>query len=275
MDNTVEFILKLKDLASGGMGQFAAKTQSAVAAVDTTLIKAQKDMQRLGEMARSATPEIAAMRNAMATPPQIVPGALSAIKEIKREAKDATKEVMELKRGVHDAGAGGSAGGHGSLLGSIIGGNLIAGGITRGAGIAKDFIGSSIGAAMDFQAQSKSFEVLTGDAKKGHELVGQLRELKQTTIMGASVYKNAQTMMGFGVGSGEVIKDLRMIGDISMGDVDRMQSLTLAFSQTRASGKLMGQDLLQYINAGFNPLKVMSDHWQAIRAKTGKDGRPA
>ena len=42
-----------------------------------------------------------------------------------------------------------------------------------------------------------------------------------------------------------------------------MNSLTLAFSQMTASGRLMGQDLLQMINAGFNPLSEIS-------RKTGK-----
>ena len=56
---------------------------------------------------------------------------------------------------------------------------------------------------------------------------------------------------------------LRAIGDISMGDTQKLQSLTLAFAQMSSTGKLMGQDLLQMINAGFNPLSVISE-------KTGK-----
>ena len=52
-----------------------------------------------------------------------------------------------------------------------------------------------------------------------------------------------------------------------MGDTQRMESLTLAFSQVRAGGKLMGQDLLQFINAGFNPLQVMSQHWKEFGLK--------
>ena len=48
-----------------------------------------------------------------------------------------------------------------------------------------------------------------------------------------------------------------------MGDSEKFKSLTLAFSQMSATGKLMGQDLLQMINAGFNPLQVISE-------KTGK-----
>lgn len=43
-----------------------------------------------------------------------------------------------------------------------------------------------------------------------------------------------------------------------MGNVEKFNSLTLAYSQIRAAGKLAGQDLLQLVNAGFNPLEQMS-----------------
>ena len=48
-----------------------------------------------------------------------------------------------------------------------------------------------------------------------------------------------------------------------MGNTQKFNSLTLAFSQMSAAGKLMGQDLNQMINAGFNPLQIISE-------KTGK-----
>lgn len=70
--------------------------------------------------------------------------------------------------------------------------------------------------------------------------------------------KGAQTLLGFGVAAEKVMPILKQIGDISMGNADRFQSLVLAFAQASANGKLMGQDLLQMINAGFNPLNQMS-----------------
>ena len=52
---------------------------------------------------------------------------------------------------------------------------------------------------------------------------------------------------------------LKQIGDISMGNAERFNSLALAFAQMSATGRLMGQELLQMVNAGFNPLKTMSE----------------
>ena len=65
-------------------------------------------------------------------------------------------------------------------------------------------------------------------------------------------------MMSFGLQSDFAFSKLKNIGDIALGDANKMKSLALAFSQATSTGKLMGQDLLQMINAGFNPLEVIS-----------------
>lgn len=119
-------------------------------------------------------------------------------------------------------------------------------------------IGQGIDKFTEFQATNKSFEVLTGDKKIGQGLSKDLNKLQLDTILGPEVFKNAQTMLSFGIASEEVIPSLKMLGDVAMGDSEKMKSLTLAFSQMRATGKLTGQDLLQMVNAGFNPLAEMS-----------------
>ena len=78
------------------------------------------------------------------------------------------------------------------------------------------------------------------------------------TMVGAE-----KMMLGFNIQAEDTIKYLKAISDISMGESSKFNSLTLAFSQMSAAGKLMGQDLNQMINAGFNPLQIISE-------KTGK-----
>jgi len=70
----------------------------------------------------------------------------------------------------------------------------------------------------------------------------------------SDIAKAGQTLMGFGVDVHRVMPILRQLSDISMGDSQRFQSLSLAFAQMSAQGRLMGQDLNQMVNAGFNPL---------------------
>lgn len=104
-----------------------------------------------------------------------------------------------------------------------------------------------------------SFATLLGSTDKAKELFGEIREFEVKTPMTLEpLAKGAQTLLGFGVAAEKVMPILRQIGDISMGNAERFQSLVLAFAQASANGKLMGQDLLQMINAGFNPLNQMS-----------------
>lgn len=125
------------------------------------------------------------------------------------------------------------------------------------------FISESINKGLERQQIQTSFNVLAGNDISGKALTNQLVDLQKNTILGSEVFQNAQTMMGFGFKSNEVYENLKMLGDVSMGDAQKLGSLTLAFSQIRAGGKLTGQDLLQLINAGFNPLESMAQ-------KTGK-----
>ena len=65
-------------------------------------------------------------------------------------------------------------------------------------------------------------------------------------------------MLNFGVETGRVLPLLKQLGDISGGNKDRLQSLSLVLGQVSAAGRLQGQDNLQFINAGFNPLQELA-----------------
>ena len=68
---------------------------------------------------------------------------------------------------------------------------------------------------------------------------------------------NAKTMLNFGVETDKVNGYLRQLGDIAGGDKNKLGSLSLVLGQVASAGKMSGQDLLQFINAGFNPLKEL------------------
>lgn len=104
-----------------------------------------------------------------------------------------------------------------------------------------------------------SFETLLGSKDKANELFGAIREFAVNTPMTMnSLASGAQTLLGFGIEAEKVMPILQQIGDISMGDAQKFNSLTLAFAQASSAGKLAGQDFLQMVNAGFNPLNEMA-----------------
>lgn len=115
-----------------------------------------------------------------------------------------------------------------------------------------------VGLAMDADKQRMSFEVMAGK-QAGGKLDADLTKFARQSIFGNEVKGLAQTQLAFGAGAHDVMPTLKMLGDISMGDKEKLQSLNLAYSQIRATGRLMGQDLLQLVNAGFNPLQIISE----------------
>lgn len=70
--------------------------------------------------------------------------------------------------------------------------------------------------------------------------------------------KASQTLLAFGVSANDTQKYLDILGDVSQGNAEKLGSLTLAFGQVQSAGKLTGQDLLQFINTGFNPLNEIA-----------------
>lgn len=132
-----------------------------------------------------------------------------------------------------------------------------------GVGI-KEFVGQMVQVRGEFQQIETSLEVLLGSEEKAAKLMGEVKEFAKVSPLDLkSTAAATQMMLGFNIEAEKVPRYLQAIGDISMGNTQRFNSLTLAFSQMSATGKLMAQDLNQMINAGFNPLQIMAD-------KTGK-----
>lgn len=139
---------------------------------------------------------------------------------------------------------------------------------TIGAGIAgyftvgalKDFGKAIIDARGEIESFQISFETLIGSKDKSKAFFSELKYFAvNTPLLLNDLAKGGQLLLGFGVDLDKVMPTLKQIGDISMGNAERFNSLTLAFAQMSATGKLAGNDLLQMVNAGFNPLKTMSE----------------
>lgn len=124
----------------------------------------------------------------------------------------------------------------------------------------KDLAGQMINVRSQFQTADTAIQTLLGSKSKADQLMSQVREYaKISPLEFSDVTAATQMMLGFNIEAEKVPRFLSAIGDISMGEAQKFNSLTLAFSQMSATGKLMGQDLNQMINAGFNPLQQIAD----------------
>ena len=104
-----------------------------------------------------------------------------------------------------------------------------------------------------------AFNTFLGSATKGAALLKELTDFSVVTPFSPDqVNEAAKSLLSFGVEANKIIPTLKFLGDVSSGTGKDLKELAIIFGQIRSTGRLMGQDLLQLINAGFNPLQVIS-----------------
>lgn len=123
---------------------------------------------------------------------------------------------------------------------------------------------AAVKASSDAEQMAVSFTTLLGSAEQSAAFVSEMKKFAMATPFETKdIAQAAQTMLAFGLDVEKVMPAIQMLGDVSLGNKEKFSSLSLAFAQVQATGRLMGQDLLQMINQGFNPLQIISE-------KTGK-----
>ncbi|CAL2108179.1 conserved hypothetical protein [Tenacibaculum sp. 190524A02b] len=116
----------------------------------------------------------------------------------------------------------------------------------------------------DAEASRLKFETLLGSMDKAKRMIENINQYANVTpFNNKDLKRNAELLLQFGISQSKILPTLKVLGDISGGNKEKLNSMSLAYAQMTSAGKLNGQDLLQMINAGFNPLQVISE-------KTGK-----
>lgn len=125
-------------------------------------------------------------------------------------------------------------------------------------------ISGSIEAAAQKEDVTTQFKVMLGDLEAAKYLYQEINQYAAVSpFETAGLAENVKLMMAFGMSAKDAFDDLKKLGDVALGDQNKMNHIALAYAQTKAAGRLTGNDLLQYVNAGFNPLEY-------IAKKTGK-----
>lgn len=118
---------------------------------------------------------------------------------------------------------------------------------------------AAVKSASDMESAQIAFETLLGSGEKAKVLLGQLKQFASTTPFEfQDIAQGAKTLLSFGVAAESILPITKQLGDIALGDSQKFESLSVVFGQISSTGRLMGQDLLQLINVGFNPLQEIS-----------------
>lgn len=104
-----------------------------------------------------------------------------------------------------------------------------------------------------------AFEVMTGSAERGKQMLEDINQLALTTpFRSTELVEGAKELKAFGVGTEQVLPVLEVLGDVSAGTGTSLGRLTLALGQVMTAGRLTGQELRQFVNAGVPLIEYLS-----------------
>ena len=124
---------------------------------------------------------------------------------------------------------------------------------------AKAFVNQVIEVRSQFQQLEISFGTMLKSKEKANELMAQLTDLAAKTPFGLEeVSEGAKKLLAFQVPAQEVTETLRRMGDVASGLGVPMWQLIHVYGQVKAQGKLVTNDLYQFMNAGIPIIAELS-----------------
>ena len=124
---------------------------------------------------------------------------------------------------------------------------------------AYDFAQKIIAVRSQFQQLEIAFGTMLKSKEKANELMAQMTDLAAKTPFGLQeVSEGAKRLLAFQVPAEEVTETLRRMGDVAAGLGVPMGQLIHVYGQVKAQGKLMTNDLYQFMNAGIPIIAELS-----------------
>lgn len=109
------------------------------------------------------------------------------------------------------------------------------------------------------ETYTTNFGVMLGDQEAAIDKVEELKKFASSTPFAMEdLAEGTQTLLAFNVSSEDSTGILKQLGDIALGDSDKLGRLTTAFGKANSTGKLTGETMQQMIEAGFNPALVIT-----------------
>ena len=124
---------------------------------------------------------------------------------------------------------------------------------------AYEFSQKIIAVRSQFQQLEIAFGTMLKSKEKANALMAQMTDLAAKTPFGLQeVSEGAKRLLAFQVPAEEVTETLRRMGDVAAGLGVPMGQLIHVYGQVKAQGKLMTNDLYQFMNAGIPIIAELS-----------------
>jgi hypothetical protein len=94
---------------------------------------------------------------------------------------------------------------------------------------------------MELEQTNVKFEVLMGSAEKAKGMMEELNTYANSTpYSNEGIVKGAELMLAFGVAHEKVMPNIKMLGDVAMGNEEKLGGISLAYSQIMATRAIDG-----------------------------------
>lgn len=143
---------------------------------------------------------------------------------------------------------------------TVAAGQLIADFAKKAASSLKSVVKSGL----DYNAQMESyltnFKVMLGNEQLAAEKLEEIRKMAASTPFSLSdLTEGTQTLLQFGIAADDTTGVLKQLGDISLGNADKLQTLVRAYGKMSSAQKVTLENVNMMIDAGFNPLNQICD----------------
>ena len=182
------------------------------------------------------------------------------IDNLGKESDDSAKQVKNLSNNMNDADDASKNlnGGFTVLKGTMA--NLASQAIRKVVDGFKELVGGAVDYQKSMEYYTTSFTVMTGSADKASETVKKLADIGATTPFDMPQLADATSLlMNFGFSADDAVDSMMMLGDISQGNADKLNSIARAYGKMNSAQKVSLEDINMMIDAGFNPLQEISE----------------
>lgn len=182
------------------------------------------------------------------------------IDNLGKESDDSAKQVDNLSKKMGDADGASKKLGDGFTVLKGTMANLASQAISKIVDGFKGLVSGAVDYQKSMEYYTTSFTVMTGSADKASETVKKLADIGATTPFDMPQLADATSLlMNFGFSADDAVDSMMMLGDISQGNADKLNSIARAYGKMNSAQKVTLEDINMMIDAGFNPLQEISE----------------
>ena len=143
---------------------------------------------------------------------------------------------------------------------TVAAGQMIADFAKRASSKLAEVVKSGVDYNATMESYLTNFKVMLGSEEAAATKLSEIRKMAASTPFTLDdLTGGTQTLLQFGIAADDTTGVLQRLGDISLGNAEKLQTLTRAYGKMSSAQKVTLENVNMMIDAGFNPLNQICD----------------